>query len=109
MALDGQYRSFDRQQAHFRRDPAKPGKAAEFASRCQNSMARHNERDRIATERLANGPGGTRLTQLDRNVAIRRRATGADSARRRVHALMKCRHPVQVERNPVEIGSAAGQ
>jgi hypothetical protein len=109
VALDGQYRSFNRQQAHFRRDPAKPRKTAEFTSRCQDSMARHNERDRIATKRLANGPGSARLTQLDCNVAIGRRATGADSARRRIHALMKCRHPMQVDRNAGEITSPAGE
>jgi hypothetical protein len=91
-AINGQYRSLDRQQAHFRRNPAKPRKPAEFASSCQDSMAWHDERDRIAPKRLANSSGSAWLTDLDCNFTIGRRATGADSPRRRVHALMKRRH-----------------
>jgi hypothetical protein len=108
-AINGQYRSLDRQQAHFRRNPAKPRKPTELASSCQDSVAWHDERDGIVPKRLANRAGGAWFTNLDCNFTIGRRATGVDSTRRRVHALMKRRHPLQIEGNVGEIRRSACQ
>ena len=58
-------------------------------------------------KRLANRAGGAWFTNLDCNFTIGRRATGVDSTRRRVHALMKRRHPLQIEGNVGEIRRSA--
>lgn len=71
-------------------------------------MAGDDERDGIAPERLADRPRRAWFTHLGRDFSIGRGEAGADSARRRIHALMKRGHTLQVERDVGEIQRPAG-
>src|SRR5262249_39115705 len=54
-----QLRAFDRQHSLFCRDTALSGKAADLAAGGEHAMTRHDDRERVAPERLPDRAGCT--------------------------------------------------
>jgi hypothetical protein len=72
-------------------------------------VARHDERKRIAPERLPDIARQAALAQLNGNLAVGAGRAARNGARDRVDATVEVRHAVQVERDRGEIGLLAAQ
>ncbi len=72
-------------------------------------MAGHDDRERVAAEGLADGACGARRAGACRDVAVGERGTGRDGPRYLVHAAVKRRYALHVERDPGEVAGSAAE
>src|ERR1700737_3440307 len=108
-------RAFDRQQAKLGRNPAACGEAAGLAACRQHAVARHNDRKRVAPERL---PDLVRQTlsprlrlprtregkgELFRDLAVGARRAGRNGARDLINPAIEGGDWVHVESDPGKI------
>ena len=102
-------RAFDREQAELGRDAAVGGEAAELAAGREHAMARHDDRERVAPERLPHGARRAARAEPRRDVAVRERRARRNGARDLVDAAVERRHAIHVERDRGEIARLAAQ
>ncbi len=95
--------AFDLQHLQFRDDPAIGGEADEAVVGADDAVAGHDDRKRVAPERLADGARGVRLADGAGDLAIGARGAGRDGARGFVNARVELRR-----RSPCRAGSRAG-
>ena len=89
--------------------PPLRGEAADLAAGGEHAMARHDDRERIAPERLPDGARRARRAEARRDVAVRKRRARRDGAGDLVDAAVERRHLVHVERDGGEIARLAAQ
>ena len=102
-------RALDCQQVSFQRCSANRGESSRVAVATHDPMARHDQRDGIATERLAN-----RASEADPAEINRYRSIGPGSTRRNpasylVHALVELRDFLEIERMLRQIAEITGK
>ena len=102
-------RALDREHAELRAGAAVGGEAAHLAAGGEHAMAGHDDRERVAAEGLADGACGARRAGACRDVAVGERGAGRDGPRYLVHAAVKRRHALHVERDPGEVAGSTAE
>src|SRR5436190_1176044 len=74
------------------------GEPARLAIGAHDTVARHDRRERIATQRLPDRARQAPVAKLLRNLAVGACVAGSDAARYGIHALMEFRDTGHVER-----------
>src|SRR5262245_19796466 len=101
--------AFDRQHAALCRDAALRREASDFAAGSEHAMAWHDNRERIAAERLTNGACGTRCPEPCGDVAIGQSHAWRNGACGLVDPAMESRHLIHVQHDVGEIAAFAAQ
>ena len=102
-------RALDREHAELRADAAVGGEAAHLAAGGEHAMAGHDDRERVAAEGLADGACGARRAGACCDVAVGERGAGRNRPRYLVHAAVKRRHALHVERDPGEVARSTAE
>src|SRR5712692_7461189 len=101
-------RLLDREQAQLRRDAAARRESAGLAVGREHPVARHDDGDRILTERLSDVPRRLRrLAEPCRNLAVGERGARRDGARDLVDAAVERRQALHIEGDRRQIARLA--
>jgi hypothetical protein len=102
-------RGFDGKEPPLGCGPAGGGKAAEPAARRDYAMTRHDDGERIASQRLSDLARRSRIAKPRRYVPLGERFTHRNGARRQVNASIELRHASHIEGNCRKIARFAAQ
>src|SRR5262245_43092028 len=95
--------SLDGEEAQFGRDPAIGGEAPGLAARREHAMARHDNGERVAPERLPHVARQFAPAEARGNFPVRQCLAGANAASDLVDATVELLQALHVERNAGEI------
>ena len=102
-------RALDREKPELCRRPAARRKAADAPAGRHDAVARHDDYEGIAAERLPDRSRRPWSPYLRRDVAVGQRGAGRNRARSLVHATIERRHPVHVKPDIGEINRCAAK
>ncbi len=93
----------------LRGDAAVRRKSADLTAGRKHAMARHDDRERIATQRLTHRARRGFVAELRGNFAVRQRGAWRDGSRHRVDPLVKRRHAFHVQHDVRKIARLSAQ
>src|SRR5215470_15079197 len=102
-------RAFDREQAQLGRHAAVGGEAAGLAAGREHAMARHDDWERVASERLPDVARQPTFAEPHRDLAVRERRARRNAARDLVDAAIELRQAIHVERGGGKIACFPAQ
>src|SRR6516162_2439536 len=91
-------RAFDREQAQLGGDAAVGGEAAGLPAGGEHAMARHDDRERVSSERLPDVARQPPFAEPRRDLPVRERRARRNAARDLVDAAIELRQAIHVER-----------
>src|SRR5262249_47437985 len=95
--------ALDREETQLRRAAATGGDPAELPARGDDAMTRHDDGERIPSERTSDVTRRIAGAETGRDLAVRERGAGGNRARHLVHASVEVRHARHVERDAGQI------
>src|SRR5262249_33530742 len=98
-----QGRALDREETELRRDAAPGGEPAELPARGDDAMTRHDDGERIPSERTSDVTGRIARAETGRDLAVRERGRRGNRTRHLVHTAVEVRHARHVERDAGQI------
>src|SRR5262249_28866305 len=102
-------RAVDREEPQLGRDAAVGGQAAGLAPGREHAMARHDERERVSSERLPDVARQPPFAEPRRDLPVRERGARRNAARDGVDAAIELSHLIHVERGGGKIARLPAQ